>query len=461
MGDESLEEPEREQADGVRWSVNDYGDDLGVAAERRQRLEELLAGSDLDFSEVVSVLEQALGVEPWQPPTRRLVDGPFSAPAVNGPSLPPAALVAAVPHLVEVLETPDPPLPARRDWSWRADESQEGGEGAWTAVDAELLAGVWTDDADATVRGLIDRWAWAWPELAHSAVTGHHPDVARALWSVGNDHPEHPRARDAFARRWVATALSVGLHEHYRQVVDWPDPVALDCAVCGRTFAPEVLSGWMRRYGRPRYCEACCCRARNGHDAPVTANVAAQAVQAVTDHLGFIPPQNVAAQADLLGLPDDDHRDVAMAALVALPTADRLVDGLGVEGGRGRWLRVLQAVGVVGDAWRTGRGTLCFAADGHPCRSLAERSVDDWMANHGVEHVVEPPWPTHPELNPKGRLRADWRLTDGTLVELAGMMDDEDYAQRMAAKAELAEVAGIRLVVITPDDLGRLGELLP
>jgi hypothetical protein len=36
------------------------------------------------------------------------------------------------------------------------------------------------------------------------------------------------------------------------------------------------------------------------------------------------------------------------------------------------------------------------------CRSLLEKSVDDWLAQHGVAHKCEPRYPRHPELNPRG-----------------------------------------------------------
>jgi hypothetical protein len=101
-----------------------------------------------------------------------------------------------------------------------------------------------------------------------------------------------------------------------------------------------------------------------------------------------------------------------------------------------------------------------MAADGHPCRSLGERSVDDWLSARGIEHEPEPAWPVHQVLNPSGALRADWRLVDGTYVEFAGMLTDEGYAAGIADKVRLAEASGLRLVVVTPEDLGRLAQIL-
>ncbi|MCQ6556875.1 hypothetical protein NPS70_27355 [Streptomyces sp. C10-9-1] len=120
---------------------------------------------------------------------------------------------------------------------------------------------------------------------------------------------------------------------------------------------------------------------------------------------------------------------------------------------------MLRATSIVPDAWRPARGTYCTAADGHPCRSLAERTVDDWLSLHGVEHQIEPVWPAHPELNAHGRLRADWQLADGTYVEYAGLTND-DYLAKIRTKQQLALHTGIKLIVITPPDLANLSELL-
>ena len=111
------------------------------------------------------------------------------------------------------------------------------------------------------------------------------------------------------------------------------------------------------------------------------------------------------------------------------------------------------------DAWRPARGTHCVAADGHPCRSLAEQTVDNWLSRHGVEHDIEPLWPRHTVHNPHGRRRADRRLRDGTYIKYAGLTSD-DYLARIQAKQLLARDTGITLVAITPLDLADLTELL-
>ena len=114
---------------------------------------------------------------------------------------------------------------------------------------------------------------------------------------------------------------------------------------------------------------------------------------------------------------------------------------------------MLQQAALIGEAWRPARGTYCFAADGHACRSLAERTIDDFLTANGIAHESEP-------LYPGSKRRADWRLSDGTLVEYAGLLGDADYAVRIAEKRSMAEVAGIRLVILIPEDLPDLDRAL-
>ena len=57
----------------------------------------------------------------------------------------------------------------------------------------------------------------------------------------------------------------------------------------------------------------------------------------------------------------------------------------------GSWLKALVASEVLSDGTRrTSYGTMTVAKDGHDCRSLAEKTIDDWLFAHGIEHEIEP-----------------------------------------------------------------------
>jgi hypothetical protein len=129
------------------------------------------------------------------------------------------------------------------------------------------------------------------------------------------------------------------------------------------------------------------------------------------------------------------------------------------ELGLSPWNRLLVATGVAEGFVETKRGLQSEAKDGHWCLSVFERPVDDFLTSRGIEHEHEPRWPKHPDFNPRGAKRADWRLADGTMVEAAGMLADATYAEKISQKRAMAEALGIRLLVLTPEQVLRLDQV--
>jgi hypothetical protein len=362
------------------------------------------------------------------------------------------------------MEAADPNTPAVRDSSWRSNQARDGRSYfshwvEWSDDDTATLSDVMTPTVERTLDELIRTWSFMWPDVGATTLPARHADWCEKLAKVAVGRVETAHMYFSREERWVETALHVGLHEHMRRIRTWPHPAAMLCAVCGRTFAPETLSHWMRRYGPPRYCTACCCRSLNGHTLEFPHELARKSLVALSEALGFVPPQAIRGGQSVGEIVEQERRDRVMACLIALPTTGALAKSLRVTPGRGPWLRILVASQLIDDGWRPSRGVFCLASDGHACRSLGERAVDDWLSRHGVGHEVEPHWPFHEGLNPTGKLRADWRLPDGTLVEYAGMMEDPAYKRKMAMKSQLAQTVGVRLIVVTPNDLVALDQL--
>ncbi|WP_435771399.1 hypothetical protein [Nocardioides sp. SYSU DS0651] len=138
---------------------------------------------------------------------------------------------------------------------------------------------------------------------------------------------------------------------------------------------------------------------------------------------------------------------------------DRLVLLRFGVGGGFAWTRVLEEAGLAKDGLRVGRGTLIRARDGHLCMSLREKAVDDFLHQHGIKHDREPLYPQHLELNASGKRRADWKLSDGTFVELWGLPNQAAYAEKMRQKQQLAKATGLRLVGLVDADLPRMPEI--
>lgn len=127
-----------------------------------------------------------------------------------------------------------------------------------------------------------------------------------------------------------------------------------------------------------------------------------------------------------------------------------------VKRGKFPWTRLLEEAGLAETGLRLSRGTLIRARDGHRCLSLGEKAVCDFLHQFGVEHDREPLYPVDPDLNPLGRRRADWKLADGTFVELWGLPNAPAYVARMREKRELASRQGLALVELTERDLPKL-----
>lgn len=112
---------------------------------------------------------------------------------------------------------------------------------------------------------------------------------------------------------------------------------------------------------------------------------------------------------------------------------------------------------------RRGRvsGDTCQCADGHIVRSALERVVDDWLFEHGIEHVVSPrcPWP------PKsGRYYsfADFLVGD-TYIEVWGLAGIKKYDRRMLQKLNLYSKHQATVINLWPREIQKrdFSKLLP
>lgn len=222
-----------------------------------------------------------------------------------------------------------------------------------------------------------------------------------------------------------------------------------ECALCGRPFTPSRLAaGLVAQLRTAKVCHLC---VRVGAATPpLSSSRALEAgAEAAVRELVRQARRVISASMipDLLA-----HGDIDPVTMILLRHALP-------ESTEGGWATWLARAGVLGDGWRPSRGYVSIAADGHECRSLFERIVDDFLWAHGIEHEPEPPYPFDEKLNPHGS-RADWKLADGRYIEAAGLMSQEEYALKMARKRQLATKYGIQLVVLTEADLPRLLEVL-
>ena len=91
------------------------------------------------------------------------------------------------------------------------------------------------------------------------------------------------------------------------------------------------------------------------------------------------------------------------------------------------------------DGWKGGQRFAC--QDGHLVRSTYERRVDDWLHEHGVEHIYEPSLPFSPMH------KADF-LANGWYIEVWGVTNNQAYQERKQRKSELYATNNAPLIEI-------------
>ncbi|AVH93730.1 MULTISPECIES: hypothetical protein [Streptomyces] len=250
-------------------------------------------------------------------------------------------------------------------------------------------------------------------------------------------------------------------NQYYRRALEalFGAPVNLaergPCRLCGRS-SQSARSGLF-------YCHSCCVLAGNGvlRDTGVDGAWTEATVYALRRlaEIEFSGPPSL-TQLDRVCVPFEDHAlvdEVMLCRFLAPRPGSALLSTRPTRPAR-TWTEWLGHAGFLMDGVRTSMGMATTATDGHPCRSLFERHVDDFLHHWGVNHETEPAYPRHPKLNTTG-LRADWRLADGTFVEALGLMTKEAYVAKVARKRELARHHGLRLVTVTAEDLNRLPEV--
>lgn len=330
----------------------------------------------------------------------------------------------------------------------------------WHPGAQTVFDGNWPSELDVEVDLLIEQFGSSWHTAFQVLAPVRWPWFTERLAELTRDGElELSNMYKGHVDVTVGLALVEGPYRATLKRRTWPFPNEQICSVCGcMHYADTVRYYLVRDYGGPGVCPTCLTLASSGFENPiirpvVTLSEALAALCRLSDAAGVIPPASFRSTIKTAGF-SPQQRALIIAGLVATPDSGWFRDALEVS----TWLQVLQEAGLVGEAWRLPRGTMCIARDGHPCRSLGEKVVCDWLSASGIAHDVEPLWPPHRELNPAGKLRADWRIGE-IFVELAGMMSDKEYAQKMDIKRRLAHELSIELIILLPEDLGRLKEV--
>ncbi len=109
--------------------------------------------------------------------------------------------------------------------------------------------------------------------------------------------------------------------------------------------------------------------------------------------------------------------------------------------------------------------TKTVAVDGHICDSAEEALIDDFLSAHNIRHTRNVCYPKHPELNKSGLRRCDFVVGIGSsdtivYIEYAGLISKAYYRKKLDEKQRLAQLLGLRLIVILPSQLGQIDSIL-
>ncbi len=350
------------------------------------------------------------------------------------------------------------------DWAFRSGEADGPFAGSWSRQFGwwddwcqRRFDELWTGEADRVADDLADEYWFHWPWLIGKALPTSAPNAYARIMDFARDEqrpgPAHVELNPDVVPELIATIGAFRLVRHRRT---WQEPAAAVCPTCGQDFwNGDVQSSAIQAFGPVRYCMDCLSQIRFGDPRPSWSRQEIKtALCSLRDAFGAIPAQSFSVGR----VPHDgtpEQRDQRIRALLAMPPVDTIKRVLGAKD----WLSALRAAGLVGETWRPSRGTWCHANDGHRCRSLLEKAMDDWFTANEISHECEPRWPRHPEFNPSGAKRADWLLDDGTYVECAGMLQDKDYAKKITLKQHLAKDLGLSLIVVGPTDMHRLNQI--
>lgn len=95
------------------------------------------------------------------------------------------------------------------------------------------------------------------------------------------------------------------------------------------------------------------------------------------------------------------------------------------------------------------------ANDGHPCDSVAEKVIDDWLSARNIKHEVKVPYG-------KNNMTADFKIND-ILIEFFGLSgESKSYDRLVRAKKKLWKEKNLKVIEIYPRDLfpkNKLGEV--
>ena len=110
------------------------------------------------------------------------------------------------------------------------------------------------------------------------------------------------------------------------------------------------------------------------------------------------------------------------------------------------WWELLYRAGLVSKFKQTARGKQGVAEDGHLCLSMLEWKFCNFLFANGIEHDKEP------RYSRSNQTRADYLVGD-LYIEIAGLLGDTNYEEKLNAKLRRANTSKQRVLVLNPREI--------
>lgn len=310
----------------------------------------------------------------------------------------------------------------------------------------QLVLKIWDKSCDSFLENLTRQYHWDASYFIVDALTEYLP----------------PKELENFKQ----ACENKGMHVWYNVLMDFASeriealdievrkPVNKVCRFCGKDFLESSIrpSVSVRAKYNSIFCGSCYEKILSGginiksKQFAKPQNVMLKMLKELCEVIALIPSSGFMAQPNFFFL-TEDAQIKAVNIFFEMPLYKFYVSEFG------SWFKALIQTGVLDDGTqRLFFGTRCLANDGHECASIAEKTIDDWMTNLKISHQKEPLYPYDQELNPEGKLRADW-LVENTLIEYAGLMNRKDYSEKILRKKLLAEKHEVKLIIVTAEDI--------
>jgi len=306
-------------------------------------------------------------------------------------------------------------------------------------ADSKYILNWWTSEHDQLIINLIDRFQWCWYWEISRSVLGITDSSIIDSWR--NEDPICSK----YAWSNVLMYFALARAEVLKLTKRIRSPEWKICGLCNKKFVEDSLPfPLIKRQGLDQleFCAPCLrdtVLSNLGSDT-VNKNQIIKFLCGIYEFTGVLPRSDYyVGYRDLLYLDFEDR--VRFLKLLQLRPSTARVNEL-----FNSWVHALQQADLIGEyVLRTTRGIHTIANDGHLCLSMGERTIDDFLYEHGIDHEKEP---SYPESN----YRADFKVGD-TYIEYFGLVGDPEYEKRMDEKILICDANKIEMIALFPDDL--------